>query len=687
MAQTDTQIELDRLLKLVRVSGLVEPDQLSEVHSQLSAESTSAPTASDLTTALIERGLITRWQARKLLQGRHKGFFLGRYKLLEHLGTGGMSSVYLAEHLHMRRRVAIKVLPRSRNEDSSYLERFYRESQAVASLDHANIVRAYDIDTDGKYHFLVMEYVEGRDLQELVTEVGPLPYDTAADYIMQAADGLAHAHRAKLIHRDIKPSNLLVDPQGTIKILDLGLARFTGDDEASLTIAHQENVLGTADYLSPEQAVNSHNVDERSDLYSLGCTLYFLLMGHPPFPTGTLAQRLLAHQTREPTSITEKRPDVPPGMLAICRRMMDKKPETRYQSAAEVVAALRDWLATQSGVRRIPTQLGAVPRRTTKMPGSSRIATDSPSGPLEILRGSESRPNLGSSSAQGGAGSSLNRPGGQSAGSPSKTISGHPTGSKPPAGQQSSTAGNSTAGDSAAGNTTAGNTAAGNSASDSARRSASADASQRPDTQKGASAATQKSQARKSAQPRDPARGGTSHSGSSVLDADDPSQASGGSSGASNKSGAKGGGSGSQTQRRAGSSVGPGNKKLRVARPLQQPAQGASAGTNRPAQGSQRGGGAPLPPPQSRPNVPRAPQSNTGEQTAAPSVSEANRSTIPNVSGSSESVDSNISIQAADPRITRHKHNRGLTAFVVPLAALILFVAIAGTVIAVLLNS
>jgi serine/threonine-protein kinase len=258
-----------------------------------------------------------------------------------------MSSVYLAEHRAMRHRVAIKVLPRARVEDSSYLARFQLEAQAAAALNHRNIVRAYDIDNDGKTHYLVMEYVEGIDLQLTVREQGPLHYRDAADFIAQAAEGLQHAHDAGLIHRDIKPANLLLDSrnQNMVKILDMGLAKFSDSTQPSLTIAYDENVLGTADYLAPEQAINSHGVDHRADLYSLGCTLYFLLTGHPPFCEGTLPQRLMKHQTEMPPSIYEDRPDAPRALVEICLRMMVKSPENRYQTAGDVARDLRAWLA------------------------------------------------------------------------------------------------------------------------------------------------------------------------------------------------------------------------------------------------------------------------------------------------------------------------------------------------------
>src|SRR5262249_27270936 len=223
-----------------------------------------------------------------------------------------MGSVYLCEHKFMRRRVAVKVLPSAKAEESSALERFYREARAVAALDHPNIVRAYDIDQDDKLHFLVMEYIDGASLQEIVKRHGPLEVPRAAHYMRQSAEGLEHAHQtANLIHRDIKPGNILVDRTGLVKVLDMGLARFFNDDESCITAKYDENVLGTADYLAPEQALDSHDVDIRADIYSLGATFYFCLTGHTPFEGGTVAQKLIWHQTRQPKPIRALRPEVP----------------------------------------------------------------------------------------------------------------------------------------------------------------------------------------------------------------------------------------------------------------------------------------------------------------------------------------------------------------------------------------
>lgn len=340
----------ESFLAVLSKSGLIEPQRLQQLLEDYTSAGGDRSDPLMLADALVQRQAITRWQADKLLQGKHKGYFLGKYRLLSLLGRGGMSSVYLAEHVLMRRNCAIKVLPAKRVGDSSYLARFHREAQAVASLDHPNIVRAYDVDhqadRDAEIHFLVMEYVEGVSLQELVAKQGPRGFSEAVDFVRQAAMGLVHAHKAGLVHRDIKPGNLLLDKRGTVKILDLGLARFfsnEGDQEA-LTIQHDEKVLGTADYLAPEQALDSHTVDARADIYALGCTLYFLLTGHAPFTEGTLAQRLMAHQTKEPPAVDVDRPDMPASLNVLLKKLMAKRPEDRFQSAQDTVDALLGWL-------------------------------------------------------------------------------------------------------------------------------------------------------------------------------------------------------------------------------------------------------------------------------------------------------------------------------------------------------
>jgi len=335
------EVSAKSFLGLLQKSGLCDKAELKASISELFKKVGGSSVKLDqLTEHLLENGLVSEWHLKKLMSGKYKGFFLGKYKLIRHLGTGGMSTVYLAEHTIFNQQRAVKVLPRDRIADKTFLQRFYREGRAAAALNHRNIVRVYDIDHEGDTHFLVMEYVKGEDIYEKVKRGGPLPCDKAIDYMIQTMTGLQHAHDNDLVHRDIKPANLLVTPDGDLKVLDLGLALFQEDD-GSLTVMHNERVLGTADYLSPEQAVDSHNIDYRADIYSAGCTLYFMLTGKPPFPEGTIAQRIAKHQTKEPESIKNFRDDCPATLLDVVHKMMQKKPEKRFSSCDALAAVLR----------------------------------------------------------------------------------------------------------------------------------------------------------------------------------------------------------------------------------------------------------------------------------------------------------------------------------------------------------
>jgi len=233
------------------------------------------------------------------------------------------------------------VLPKKRVSDKSYLDRFYLEGRAAAALNHPNVVRIYDICNEADTHYMVMEYVKGRDLYETVKANGQLDFGNAANYIVQAAKGLAHAHEKGLVHRDIKPANLLLTDDGGVKILDLGLALLQEEETESLTVLYNEKVMGTADYLSPEQAINSHEVDHRADIYSLGCTLYYLLTSKPPFSEGTLAQRIAKHQTAEPPPLKDQRSDCPDELVAICHKMMRKVPTERYADCNELAQVVQ----------------------------------------------------------------------------------------------------------------------------------------------------------------------------------------------------------------------------------------------------------------------------------------------------------------------------------------------------------
>jgi serine/threonine-protein kinase len=331
----------ERFLQMVAKSGLVDQEASDRLVEKVRKKLGALPeNPKKLASFFVAADLLTEWHVEKLLGGKYKGFFLGKYKLLGHIGTGGMSSVYLAQHIRMGDKRAIKVLPKARVRDATYLARFQLEAKAIASLNHPNIVLAYDIDNEDDVHYIVMEYVDGIDLQQLVKRDGPIDPLKATELIKQAARGLEHAHSKGVIHRDVKPANLLIDNNGSVRLLDMGLALVTADDEESLTVANNENVLGTADYLAPEQALNSHKVDHRADIYGLGCTLYFLLTGKPPFSDGTLAQRIAKHQTEMPTPIRQLEPECPGELEGICVKMIQKDPRYRYQTAGDVADAL-----------------------------------------------------------------------------------------------------------------------------------------------------------------------------------------------------------------------------------------------------------------------------------------------------------------------------------------------------------
>jgi eukaryotic-like serine/threonine-protein kinase len=322
---------------LVLKSGVLDERRLDDYLQKLRAGQSLPAQPAALAQRMVGDGLLTRFQVDHFLQGKYLGFSIGNYTILEMIGSGGMSQVFLCEHKVHRCRVALKVM--SRVEDATLLKRFYREARATFALDHPNIVRGYEIDQDKRNHYLVMEYVDGASLHQIVASRGPLSLLRAAHYMRQAAIGLQHAHEAKLVHRDIKPGNLLVNRAGVITILDLGLARFFQEEEDTLT----HGVLGTVEYLAPEQSRDSHDVDIRADIFSLGATFYFILTGVPPFGEGTAEQKIAGLRNQEPKPIRQRRPEVSVELAAIVDRMMAKAPMQRYQTPAEVVAALEPW--------------------------------------------------------------------------------------------------------------------------------------------------------------------------------------------------------------------------------------------------------------------------------------------------------------------------------------------------------
>ncbi|MBL9090990.1 MAG: protein kinase, partial [Planctomycetaceae bacterium] len=268
--------------------------------------------------------------------GRGGGLVMGDYLLLAEIGAGGMGKVYKAQHRRMKRVVALKVMSSAAMQDDAAVKRFQREVEAAARLEHPNIVTAYDSGEAGKVKYLVMQFVDGGDLSDFVKKNGALPIEAAVGYVMQAAKGLAFAHAAGVVHRDIKPANLLLDKKGVVKILDMGLARIEDGDGLTAT----EQVMGTVDYMSPEQAAETKNADGRSDIYSLGCTLWFLLTAKKLYDGDTMISRLMKHRDAELPSLVKTRDDATWPLEQVLHKMIAKRPQDRYQSMDEVVAAL-----------------------------------------------------------------------------------------------------------------------------------------------------------------------------------------------------------------------------------------------------------------------------------------------------------------------------------------------------------
>lgn len=337
---TTPQMATD-FLQLLAQSELLPPDQVDAVARRCRTDADSSP--AEMARQLIKDGRLTRFQAQRLLDGHYRGFFIDHYKLLEVLGTGGMGGVYVAEDTRTGENVALKVLSERHRHDSGMLTRLKLEARAGLRLRHPHIVRTDSIGHTGAVDYLVMEYVRGITLQELITLSGPRPWPQACDFICQAADALHHAHRKALVHRDIKPANLLVQHDGTVKILDFGLALIKDerDDEFSLSMIFGHDCLGSADYIAPEQSLDSSAVDARADIYSLGCTLYSALSGSLPFPLESSSAMLEAHRTQRPRPIRELAPDVPGPVGAVLDRMMCKDSRERYPTAEAVRRALQ----------------------------------------------------------------------------------------------------------------------------------------------------------------------------------------------------------------------------------------------------------------------------------------------------------------------------------------------------------
>jgi serine/threonine-protein kinase len=331
----------EEFLRNLRDSGLLSGGEIDAALQTVPGS--EAEDGEAVARHLVAAGKLTPFQAEAVRERRLEDLVIGQYRVLDRLGAGGMGTVYKALHPRMKRVVAIKVLSGGARSER-YVQRFQREVEAVARLSHPNIVMAHDADETAAGPFLVMEFVDGRDLATVVEERGPLPVPEAVDYVLQAARALDYAHGRGIIHRDIKPANLLRDAAGTVKVADLGLARFdesaprSPGDPSALTQAG--TVMGTADYMPPEQALGFTKIDHRADVYSLGCTLYYLLTGEPPYQGPSLMATLLMDRDAPIPSLCAARAGVPAALDQVFRRMVAKTPEQRYASMAEVIRAL-----------------------------------------------------------------------------------------------------------------------------------------------------------------------------------------------------------------------------------------------------------------------------------------------------------------------------------------------------------
>ncbi len=348
-------VTVDGFLRAVLKSGILTRAQLQLALRDMPLERREEPEA--VADHLVRAGQLSRFQAGKLLRGQMLGLVLGPFQVLAPIGRGGMGTVYLARDTRSQLLVALKVLPPKRaREEERLLARFRREMDMCQRVAHPHLAFTYEVGVCQGVYYIALEYIPGKSLYRLVNEQGPLAVPRAARLFGEVAAALDHAHHQGLIHRDMKPSNIIITPHDHAKVLDLGLALVQGEAPSDREVVGGRGyVVGTMDYIAPEQAENSSKVDPRTDIYSLGCTLYFALTGQPPFPGGTPVDKINRHRSEDPVPIPQLNPSVPPTFIGLVRKMMAKKPEHRFASAAEVGETLLEW-ATPDGVQPLDRQ-------------------------------------------------------------------------------------------------------------------------------------------------------------------------------------------------------------------------------------------------------------------------------------------------------------------------------------------
>ena len=331
--------QVSRFWQAALLSGLMDAQGLTACWDAIVPAKRDDPENLDrrLARQAVQLKSLTLWQAQQLLAGRSSGYKVDRYILLDLIGQGGMGRVYLARDSRLNRQVALKILSPERMSNPRAIARFQREARVGAQLQHENLVRIYDFGESNGRFFLVMEYIEGKTIGTLISEHGRLPPATAVRLGRQVAMGLEHAYLKGLIHRDVNPYNILVTRDGTAKLADLGLAIDLAEEDH---VTREGATVGTFDYVAPEQARHSHAADIRSDIYSLGCSMYHMCLGQVPFPSPSLPEKLFAHQALEPKPLDQLIPGFPEGLAAVISRMMRKSPDERYATPMQVVQAL-----------------------------------------------------------------------------------------------------------------------------------------------------------------------------------------------------------------------------------------------------------------------------------------------------------------------------------------------------------
>jgi len=418
---------------LLAKSRLLPADEVEGVHRRWREETRGDDEQVDqFRKFLITRKFLTDWQAYMVQRGRSDGFFIGSYKILDRIGKGQMGGVYKAVHT-LGQLVALKILPSSKAKDQHVLGRFQREARLLTQLDHPNVVRSYQFGETGGIHFISMEFLEGETLDEILVRRKRLPWGEAVRVMHQALGGLQHLHEKRMVHRDLKPANLMLIPapppgkdttwDATVKILDIGLGRELFDEnvpegqiETQLTI--EGSVLGTPDYLAPEQAKDARSADVRADIYSIGCVLFHCLTGRPPFPETNIMTQMLMHATEKPVPLASLVSDLPAGLQGVMDRMLAKSPAERYQTpeeaaqalkpfvgsgsapaAASVVPAYKAWLESESQFEP-SAKMPAAPAK----PGNSGAGRSAGSGAIPAP---PSKPGTGSAPAAGRSGVGL----------------------------------------------------------------------------------------------------------------------------------------------------------------------------------------------------------------------------------------------------------------------------------------